>query len=631
MKLEEILIPKVQEAVKNLYGVEITPAQVQFQKTRAEFEGDITLVVFPFVKAARKAPAQVAQEVGEALCGSSAVVQDGSASFNIVEKYNAVQGFLNLSIAQSYWIEQLQEIAQNDSFGQLSRLSPDSPIASSPKKPLMMVEYSSPNTNKPLHLGHVRNNLLGYSIAKIQEANGWNVVKTNIVNDRGIHICKSMLAWQKFGNGETPESSGKKGDHLIGDYYVRFDIEYKAQIKELMAQGMDEETAKKEAPLIKEAQAMLVKWEQNDPEVRALWQKMNEWVYAGFDETYKQMGVGFDKIYYESDTYLVGKGEVERGLAKGDFYRREDGSVWADLAQNGLDEKLLLRADGTSVYMTQDIGTAKLRFEDYPINKMVYVVGNEQEYHFKVLSILLDRLGFPFGKELVHFSYGMVELPNGKMKSREGTVVDADDLMAQMIADAKEISKDKVNTLPDITEKEANEIARVVGLGALKYFILKVDPRKNMLFNPEESIDFNGNTGPFIQYTYARIQSVLRKAGDEVMRLLGDKAIRLEGDEAMRLEGDEAMRLEEKELALIQRLVDYPAAVRQAGDEFSPAVIANYAYSLACDFNSFYHDHSILNEADADKRALRLVLAQTVAKVIKNAMSLLGIEVPNRM
>ena len=596
MKLEEILIPKVQEAVKTLYGVEITPAQVQFQKTRAEFEGDITLVVFPFVKAARKAPAQVAQEVGEKLVGE------------LVEKFNAVQGFLNLSIAQSYWLEQLQGIAAAENYGQLTR--------GEGEKPLMMVEYSSPNTNKPLHLGHVRNNLLGYSIAKIQEANGWNVVKTNIVNDRGIHICKSMLAWQLFGNGETPESSGKKGDHLIGDYYVRFDKEYKAQIKDLMAQGMDEETAKKEAPLIKEAQAMLVKWEQNDPEVRALWQKMNEWVYAGFDETYKQMGVGFDKIYYESDTYLVGKGEVERGLAKGDFYRREDGSVWADLAQNGLDEKLLLRADGTSVYMTQDIGTAKLRFEDYPINKMVYVVGNEQEYHFKVLSILLDRLGFPFGKELVHFSYGMVELPNGKMKSREGTVVDADDLMAQMIADAKEISKDKVNTLPDITEAEANEIARIVGLGALKYFILKVDPRKNMLFNPEESIDFNGNTGPFIQYTYARIQSVLRKAGDEA------KGERREA----KGEG-----LSPKELALIQRLVDYPTAVRQAGDEFSPAVIANYAYALACDFNSFYHDHSILNEADADKRALRLLLSETVAKVIKSAMALLGIEVPNRM
>ena len=594
MKLEEILIPKVQEVVKNLYEVDITPAQVQFQKTRAEFEGDITLVVFPFVKAARKAPAMVAQEVGEALQGG------------LIEKFNAVQGFLNLSIAQSYWIEQLQTIAATEAYGQLTR--------GEGEKPLMMVEYSSPNTNKPLHLGHVRNNLLGYSIAKIQEANGWNVVKTNIVNDRGIHICKSMLAWQKFGNEETPESSGKKGDHLIGDYYVRFDKEYKAQVKELMAQGMDEETAKKEAPLIKEAQAMLVKWEQNDPEVRALWQKMNEWVYAGFDETYKQMGVGFDKIYYESDTYLVGKGEVERGLAKGDFYRREDGSVWADLAQNGLDEKLLLRADGTSVYMTQDIGTAKLRFEDYPIDKMVYVVGNEQEYHFKVLSILLDRLGFPFGKELVHFSYGMVELPNGKMKSREGTVVDADDLMAQMIADAKEISKDKVNTLPDITEEEANEIARVVGLGALKYFILKVDPRKNMLFNPEESIDFNGNTGPFIQYTYARIQSVLRKAGDQLT-----------------LSPNGLTALSPKELALIQRLVDYPAAVRQAGDEFSPAVIANYTYALACDFNSFYHDHSIINEADADKRALRLVLAQTVAKVIKSAMALLGIEVPNRM
>ena len=597
MTLESILIPQVQEAVKSLYGVEITPAQVQFQKTRAEFEGDITLVVFPFVKAARKAPAQVAQEVGEKL------LEQGQG---LIEKYNAVQGFLNLSIAQSYWLEQLQSIAEADNYGQLSR--------GEDEKPLMMVEYSSPNTNKPLHLGHVRNNLLGYSIAKIQEANGWEVVKTNIVNDRGIHICKSMLAWQKFGNGETPETSGKKGDHLIGDYYVRFDKEYKAQIKELVAGGMDEETAKKEAPLMKEAQAMLVKWEQGDAEVRALWQKMNEWVYAGFDETYAQMGVGFDKIYYESDTYLVGKGEVERGLAKGDFYRREDGSVWADLAQNGLDEKLLLRADGTSVYMTQDIGTAKLRFQDYPINKMVYVVGNEQEYHFKVLSILLDRLGFPFGKELVHFSYGMVELPNGKMKSREGTVVDADDLMAQMIADAKEISKDKVNTLPDITEEEANEIARVVGLGALKYFILKVDPRKNMLFNPEESIDFNGNTGPFIQYTYARIQSVLRKAG--------------ENNSEFNIQNS---KLESKELALIQRLVDYPAAVRQAGDEFSPAVIANYAYQLACDFNSFYHDHSILNEADADKRALRLLLSQTVAKVIKSAMALLGIEVPNRM
>ena len=597
MTLENILTKKVQEAVKNLYGIEVNEQQVQLQKTRPEFEGDITLVVFPFVKAARKAPAQVATEIGEALKGE------------LVEKYNAVQGFLNLSIAQTYWLAQLQTIADTENYGQQTRTKEDG------SQPLMMVEYSSPNTNKPLHLGHVRNNLLGYSIAKIQEANGWKVVKTNIVNDRGIHICKSMLAWLKFGNGETPESSGKKGDHLIGDYYVRFDVEYKKQIKELMAQGMDEETAKKEAPLIKEAQAMLLKWEQGDAEVRALWQKMNSWVYAGFDETYKQMGVGFDKIYYESNTYLEGKKEVERGLKEGLFYRREDGSVWADLTQNGLDEKLLLRADGTSVYMTQDIGTAKLRFQDYPIDKMVYVVGNEQEYHFKVLSILLDRLGFPFGKELVHFSYGMVELPNGKMKSREGTVVDADDLMAQMIDDAREISKDKVNTLPDITADEANEIARIVGLGALKYFILKVDPRKNMLFNPEESIDFNGNTGPFIQYTYARIQSVLRKA---------------EANHATQDFGG-VKTLNDKELALIQRLADFPAAVRQAGNDFSPAVIANYAYSLACDFNSFYHDYSILNEADANVRALRLALSATVAKVIRSAMALLGIEVPNRM
>lgn len=597
MTLENILTKKVQEAVKNLYGIEVNEQQVQLQKTRSEFEGDITLVVFPFVKAARKAPAQVAAEIGETLKGE------------LVEKYNAVQGFLNLSIAQTYWLAQLQTIADTENYGQQTRTKEDG------SQPLMMVEYSSPNTNKPLHLGHVRNNLLGYSIAKIQEANGWKVVKTNIVNDRGIHICKSMLAWLKFGNGETPESSGKKGDHLIGDYYVRFDVEYKKQIKELMAQGMDEETAKKEAPLIKEAQAMLLKWEQGDAEVRALWQKMNSWVYAGFDETYKQMGVGFDKIYYESNTYLEGKKEVERGLKEGLFYRREDGSVWADLTQNGLDEKLLLRADGTSVYMTQDIGTAKLRFQDYPIDKMVYVVGNEQEYHFKVLSILLDRLGFPFGKELVHFSYGMVELPNGKMKSREGTVVDADDLMAQMIDDAREISKDKVNTLPDITADEANEIARIVGLGALKYFILKVDPRKNMLFNPEESIDFNGNTGPFIQYTYARIQSVLRKA---------------EANHAAQ-DFSGVKTLNDKELALIQRLADFPAAVRQAGNDFSPAVIANYAYSLACDFNSFYHDYSILNEADANVRALRLALSATVAKVIRSAMALLGIEVPNRM
>ena len=595
MTLENILTEKVQAVVKTLYGIEATPAQVQLQKTRPEFEGDITLVVFPFVKAARKAPAQVAAEIGEALQG------------DLVEKYNAVQGFLNLTIAQTYWLEQLQTIAGAENYGYQTRTKADG------SQPLMMVEYSSPNTNKPLHLGHVRNNLLGYSIAKIQEANGWKVVKTNIVNDRGIHICKSMLAWLKYGNGETPETSGKKGDHLIGDYYVRFDVEYKAQIKQLMGEGMDEETAKKEAPLIKEAQAMLLKWEQGDPEVRTLWQKMNSWVYAGFDETYKMMGVSFDKIYYESNTYLEGKKEVERGLQEGLFYRREDGSVWADLTQNGLDEKLLLRSDGTSVYMTQDIGTAKLRFQDYPIDKMVYVVGNEQEYHFKVLSILLDRLGFPFGKELVHFSYGMVELPNGKMKSREGTVVDADDLMAQMIDDAREISKDKVNTLPDITPEEANEIARVVGLGALKYFILKVDPRKNMLFNPAESIDFNGNTGPFIQYTYARIQSVLRKAGQQ---------------EAYQ---PVALTLQPKELALIQRLADYPAAVRQAGNDFSPAVIANYAYALACDFNSFYHDYSILNEPDAHVRAMRLALSAAVAKVIRSAMALLGIEVPERM
>ena len=583
----------VKSALKDLYGIEVSDSMIQLQKTHSEFEGHVTLVVFPFVKMARKAPAMVAAEIGEWLLANGR---------NLVAKYNAVQGFLNISIADSYWLEQLQAIAEDDNYGR----QPD-------RNQLMMVEYSSPNTNKPLHLGHVRNNLLGWSIAQIQAANGWQVVKTNIVNDRGIHICKSMLAWLKFGNGETPESSGKKGDHLIGDYYVRFDKEYRLQVAELIANGMDEETAKKEAPLMKEAQAMLLKWEQGDHEVRDLWAKMNTWVYAGFDQTYRQMGVSFDKIYYESNTYLEGKSEVEKGLAAGQFYRREDGSVWADLTKDGLDEKLLLRSDGTSVYMTQDIGTAKLRYQDYPIDKMVYVVGNEQEYHFKVLSILLDRLGFPFGKELVHFSYGMVELPNGKMKSREGTVVDADELMAQMIADAREISKDKVNTLPDITEEEANEIARKVGLGALKYFILKVDPRKNMLFNPEESIDFNGNTGPFIQYTYARIQSVLRKAESSNPQIL------------------KSLNLNPKELGLIQRLKDYPAIVRQAGEEFSPAVICNYAYALACDFNSFYHDYSILNESNADIRAMRLMLSATVAKVIRSAMSLLGIEVPERM
>ena len=593
MNLEEQISQLAKAAVKALYDVEAADAQIQLQKTRPEFEGNITLVVFPFVKLARKAPAQVAAEIGEKL------MADGS---ELIAKYNAVQGFLNLSINDAFWVEQLKAIDAEANYGQ----QPD-------RNQLMMVEYSSPNTNKPLHLGHVRNNLLGYSIARIQEANGWKVVKTNIVNDRGIHICKSMLAWLKFGNGETPESSGKKGDHLIGDYYVRFDKEYKAQIAELMAAGKDEETAKREAPLMLEAQEMLRKWEANDPEVRGLWAKMNEWVYAGFDETYQRMGVSFDKIYYESNTYLEGKSEVEKGLASGQFYRREDGSVWADLTKDGLDEKLLLRSDGTSVYMTQDIGTAKLRFQDYPIDKMVYVVGNEQEYHFKVLSILLDRLGFPFGKELVHFSYGMVELPNGKMKSREGTVVDADDLMDKMVEDAKEISKDKVNTLQGITEAEANEIARKVGLGALKYFILKVDPRKNMLFNPAESIDFNGNTGPFIQYTYARIQSVLRKA---------EKEANVNAN---------ANSLDPKELALIQRLCEYPSVVRTAGDDFSPAVICNYAYALACDFNSFYHDLSILNEPDAAKRALRLLLAKNVAKVLRDSMALLGIEMPERM
>ena len=595
MSLEETIKVQVKDAVKALYGIDADDKMIQLQKTRPEFEGNLTLVVFPFVKLARKAPAQVAQEIGEKLQGE------------LVLRFNAVQGFLNMVISEAFWVRQLEAIAKDDNFGFV-------PVTESSK--LMMVEYSSPNTNKPLHLGHVRNNLLGSSIARIQEANGWKVVKTNIVNDRGIHICKSMLAWLRFGNGETPESSGKKGDHLIGDYYVRFDKEYRAEVKALVEGGMDEEKAKKEAPLMKEAQAMLLKWEQNDPEIRSLWAKMNEWVYAGFDETYKMMGVSFDKIYYESDTYLEGKSEVEKGLAAGKFYRRDDNSVWADLTADGLDEKLLLRSDGTSVYMTQDIGTAKLRFQDYPIDKMVYVVGNEQEYHFKVLSILLDRLGFPFGKELVHFSYGMVELPNGKMKSREGTVVDADDLMAQMIADAKELSKDKVLRLTGITEEEQNEIARKVGLGALKYFILKVDPRKNMLFNPEESIDFNGNTGPFIQYTYARIQSVLRKAAE------ANVLVAAEGLQPT---------LTEQEVALVQKLTELPVVIRQAGDDFSPAVICNYAYALAQLFNSFYHDCSIMNEPDEQKRAFRLLLAKTVARTLEKTMALLGIEVPERM
>ena len=615
--LEQQINELAKAAVKSLYAVEATDEQIQLQKTRPEFEGNITLVVFPFVKIARKAPQQVAAEIGEWLMANGQ---------KLIAKFNAVQGFLNLVIDDAFWIKQLEAIDADGQYGRFDRPSDKAlPFRDGEGvgSPLMMVEYSSPNTNKPLHLGHVRNNLLGYSIAKIQEANGWKVVKTNIVNDRGIHICKSMLAWLKYGNGETPETSGKKGDHLIGDYYVRFDKEYKKQISELMAAGKDEETAKREAPLMLEAQEMLRKWEANDPEVRALWAKMNSWVYAGFDETYKRMGVSFDKIYYESNTYLEGKSEVEKGLASGAFYRREDGSVWADLTKDGLDEKLLLRSDGTSVYMTQDIGTAKLRFQDYPIDKMVYVVGNEQEYHFKVLSILLDRLGFPFGKELVHFSYGMVELPNGKMKSREGTVVDADDLMDKMIEDAKEISKDKVNTLQGITEAEADEIARKVGLGALKYFILKVDPRKNMLFNPAESIDFNGNTGPFIQYTYARIQSVLRKS---VSPKDGLSSVSVSG-----LTGAAGLSLDSKELALIQRLCEYPATVRAAGEDFSPAILCNYAYALACDFNSFYHDLSILNEPDETKRALRLLLAKNVAKVLCSSMALLGIEMPDRM
>ena len=615
--LEQQINELAKAAVKSLYAVEATDEQIQLQKTRPEFEGNITLVVFPFVKIARKAPQQVAAEIGEWLMANGQ---------KLIAKFNAVQGFLNLVIDDAFWIKQLEAIDADGQYGRFDRPSDKAlPFREGEGvgSPLMMVEYSSPNANKPLRLGHVRNNLLGYSIAKIQEANGWKVVKTNIVNDRGIHICKSMLAWLKYGNGETPETSGKKGDHLIGDYYERFDKEYKKQISELMAAGKDEETAKREAPLMLEAQEMLRKWEANDPEVRALWAKMNSWVYAGFDETYKRMGVSFDKIYYESNTYLEGKSEVEKGLASGAFYRREDGSVWADLTKDGLDEKLLLRSDGTSVYMTQDIGTAKLRFQDYPIDKMVYVVGNEQEYHFKVLSILLDRLGFPFGKELVHFSYGMVELPNGKMKSREGTVVDADDLMDKMIEDAREISKDKVNTLQGITEEEANEIARKVGLGALKYFILKVDPRKNMLFNPAESIDFNGNTGPFIQYTGASIQSVLRKS---VSPKDGLSSVSVSG-----FTGAAGLSLDSKELALIQRLCEYPATVRTAGEDFSPAILCNYAYALACDFNSFYHDLSILNEPDETKRALRLLLAKNVAKVLCSSMALLGIEMPDRM
>ncbi len=583
-----------QAAVKALYGQDVPEKMVQLQKTRSEFEGSLTLVVFPFVKMARKSPEQTGQELGDYLV----------AHCDAVSKYNVVKGFLNLSIADEAWLGLLADIDADAHYGEK---------VANEQSPLVMIEYSSPNTNKPLHLGHVRNNLLGWSLAQIMQANGNRVVKTNIVNDRGIHICKSMLAWQKWGNGETPESSGKKGDHLIGDYYVAFDKHYREEIKQLVAQGMDEEQAKQEAPLIKEAHEMLVKWEQGDAEVRALWEKMNSWVYAGFDETYQKMGVSFDKIYYESQTYLKGKAKVEEGLAKGLFERHEDGSVWADMTNEGLDQKLLLRSDGTSVYMTQDIGTAEMRFQDYPIDKMIYVVGNEQNYHFQVLSILLDRLGFKWGKELVHFSYGMVELPNGKMKSREGTVVDADDLMQLMVEDARRVS-DEAGKNVDMTEAEKQEIARIVGMGALKYFILKVDARKNMLFNPEESIDFNGNTGPFIQYTHARIRSILRKAGN-----IGSTSI------------TSTSGLNAKEVELIQKMSEYGAAVEQAGKDYSPSGIANYCYELTKVFNQFYHDYSILNEEDEAKKQVRLVIARNVAKILKNGMALLGIEVPERM
>ena len=599
MEIAVKIINEVKKGLAELYGQQVPDNLVQLQETRPEFEGQLTLVVFPLLKISHKKPEDTAQDVGQYLVSK---VPD------VISKFNVIKGFLNLTISSAQWIELLQSIQQDDSFGFI-------PVTD--KSPLVMIEYSSPNTNKPLHLGHVRNNLLGWALANVMQANGNKVVKTNIVNDRGIHICKSMLAWLKYGNGETPESSGKKGDHLIGDYYVAFDKHYREQVKELVAQGMDEDVAKNEAPLMKEAHAMLVKWEQNDPEVRALWHKMNEWVYEGFDETYKALGVSFDKIYYESNTYLEGKEKVEEGLKKGLFYRREDGSVWADLTKEGLDEKLLLRSDGTSVYMTQDIGTAKLRFQDYPIDKMIYVVGNEQNYHFQVLSILLDKLGFKWGKDLVHFSYGMVELPNGKMKSREGTVVDADDLIATMISNARQMSKDKVNKLENITETEAQEIARIVGMGALKYFILKVDARKNMLFNPEESIDFNGNTGPFIQYTYARIRSILRKATESGI-IVPEK-----------LPTD--TELNDKEIALIQHLQGFAAAVSQAGADYNPSCIANYCYELVKEYNQFYHDFSVLREEDEKKRFIRLSLSAAVSQVIKNGMGLLGIEVPERM
>jgi len=597
MNLETILGTVVANAVKTLYGLDTEPNQIQLQKTKKEFEGDLTVVIFPFVKAARKSPEQTGQEIGEYLMQNN----------HVVSKYNVIKGFLNLSISKSYWLETLNLIHSTPAFGRKTATD---------DAELMMIEYSSPNTNKPLHLGHIRNNLLGHSIAEIQKANGWKVIKTNIVNDRGIHICKSMLAWKLFGNGETPASSGLKGDHLVGKYYVIFDKHYKAEIKELIEKGMSEEEAKKSAPLILEAQKMLLAWENNDPEVRQLWETMNGWVYAGFDKTYTQMGVSFDKIYYESETYLEGKDKVEEGLANGVFYRREDGSVWADLTGDGLDEKLLLRADGTSVYMTQDIGTAKLRYDDYPINKMVYVVGNEQNYHFQVLSILLDKLGFEWGKSLVHFSYGMVELPEGKMKSREGTVVDADDLMSEMIETARETSQE-LGKLDNCTPEEIETIVRMVGLGSLKYFILKVDPRKNMTFNPKESIDFNGNTGPFIQYTHARIKSVLRKASEQGLEFGSINNTQLE--------------ISEKESYLVQSLTEFPAVVKQAGEEFSPALIANYIYDLVKEYNQFYHDFTILKEENAELKQFRLILSESIASVIKTGMGLLGIDVPERM
>lgn len=605
MDIEQQLTADIKAAIKDLYGQEVADKQITLQKTKREFEGHLTLVVFPLLRLSKKKPDETAREIGEYLKAHSRAVAD----------FNAVGGFLNLVIASAEWVEMLSEINSDANYGYTT------PTASSP---LVMIEYSSPNTNKPLHLGHVRNNLLGWSLAQILEANGNRVVKTNIVNDRGIHICKSMLAWLKYGNGETPQSSGKKGDHLIGDYYVAFDKHYREEVKQLMAQyqqeGMAEDEAKekaeKEAPLIKEAHAMLVKWEKGDPEVRALWKKMNSWVYEGFDQTYKALGVSFDKIYYESDTYLEGKEKVEEGLEKGIFYRRDDGSVWADLRDNGLDEKLLLRSDGTSVYMTQDIGTAKLRFQDFPIDKMIYVVGNEQNYHFQVLSILLDKLGFKWGKDLVHFSYGMVELPNGKMKSREGTVVDADDLIAGMISEARRTA-DEAGKFDDMDEKEKNEVARIVGMGALKYFLLKVDARKNMLFNPAESIDFNGNTGPFIQYTYARIRSILRKAAEA-------------GIDYSKLTFSDCP-LSTKEEDIVQHVADFAAVVRQAGQDYSPSAIANYCYDLVKEYNQFYHDYSILREEDEKKKLFRLVLSANVAKVLRLGMRLLGIEMPERM